>query len=108
MDTTAIFNALYSSITEGRATVRAGTVTIARALCASLTRTGKADDQGLSVSADMAVRYLIEDDAQKGETAIGKKIEVTMSASGETYSVRILARTPEGDVLVLALQGITD
>ena len=101
--TTTLFNSVWDTLSAARATVRAGEAVIAKALCVSATQTGQSDDQGMSVSADVAVRYLTTADAQNGETEIGEQIIVTMTESGAEYTFRILARTDTGGILRLTL-----
>ena len=101
MDTTAIFNGLYTAITQARWEIRSGRNTIARAMSSGVGRSRVMTDQGIGRGVTGQLRYLAADDI--AGTDVGDVIEARPSG-GDWQSFRIGARREVGTIVELELE----
>lgn len=99
MSTIAIFNGLYSAITEARASVRKGRQTIERAMVSGYELHRQNSGQGQFRNVDASIRYLL---AEEGSVIVtGDIAEFKMDSSDEWIKFRVAGRKVIGTVVVL-------
>jgi hypothetical protein len=100
-----VFAAVYAAMPDARATLLAGRETVAQCLCTGVPLAHASSEQGVYASADVSVRYLFADDPNGGQCERGRLVKLTLGASGEEFTLRIVGRSIVGEIVHLTLAG---
>ena len=104
MDTTAIFNGIYTANAEARASVRKGRQTIERAMISGYELHRQNSGQGQYRNVDASIRYLLAEEGSVIDT--GDIAEFKMDSSDEWIKFRVAGRKLTGTVVELIAESM--